>query len=169
MKRELTKYGDRVLREPAQEVPLPDEDLQTLIEEMFNIMYREKGVGLAAPQIGLNIQLAVVDIGRRDFERLVLINPVIVSKEGECVAEEGCLSIPGISGSVKRSREIIVETSDTAGTRRAVRCSGLLARAVEHEIDHLNGVLVIDRISTVERSLLSSKLKKLRKKVRGES
>ena len=168
MERELTKYGSAVLREPTKEVPLPDEGLQDLIDGMFEIMYREKGVGLAAPQIGLSMRLAVIDLARRDVERLVLINPVVISKDGECVADEGCLSIPGITGSVKRSKEITVETSDPAGNRRTVECAGLLARAVEHEMDHLNGVLVIDRMGAVERSLLSSKLKKLRKKLRGK-
>lgn len=168
MERELTKYGSAVLREPAKEVPLPAEGLQDLIDEMFGIMYREKGVGLAAPQIGLNMKLAVIDLARRDVDRLVLINPVVISKDGECVAEEGCLSIPGIAGSVKRAKEIAVETSDPAGNRRTVKCTGLLARVVEHEMDHLNGVLVIDRMGAVERSLLSSKLKKLRKKLWGK-
>jgi len=169
MKKELTTYGQTVLSRRMKEVVLPDETLSGLIDEMFDIMYREKGIGLAAPQIGLDMKLAVIDIGRRDVERLVLINPMIISRKGECVAEEGCLSIPGVSGNVMRSREVVVETWDTAGNRRTMKCVGLLARAVEHELDHLDGLLIIDRMSTVERSLMSSKLKKLKKKASRKS
>ena len=163
MSREIITYGEPILRKPANEVVLPNEGLEELIEEMFQIMYKEKGIGLAAPQIGLDMRLAVIDIGREDVEKLVLINPKVVSREGECIAEEGCISVPGITGNVRRSREVVIETSDPAGNRRTVRCPGMLARTVEHEIDHLDGILIMDKMSTVEKSLLSSKLRKLRK------
>jgi peptide deformylase len=131
---------------------------------MFECLYREAGVGLAAPQVGLSQRIFVVDLADEGSERVkrAFVNPVIVSREGTMVGEEGCLSIPGIRADVKRAARVVVEAVDENGTPFRLEAEGLLSRAIQHETDHLDGVLFIDRLSPIHRKLLEGKLKKLR-------
>jgi len=159
-------YGDDVLRRKSAEIPEVTPELATLAENMFETMYYHEGLGLAAPQVGIPIRLVIIDAPGEDTGRRVLINPVI-SEAGETVIlEEGCLSFPEIAALVERAGELTVEFTTLAGKRKKQRVSGVLAQAVQHEIDHLDGVLLVDRMGAARKALLSGKLRKLRR--RGE-
>jgi peptide deformylase len=167
MIRKIVKYGDPVLEtpcDPVEEFKTPE--LDRLIADMFETMYDAKGVGLAAPQIGLSKRLTVIDCscGEDEDEKLVLINPRIVAAEGEQVGEEGCLSIPGFREDVKRPLRVKVHAQDTQGDWIEVEGEDLLARAICHENDHLNGILFLQHISSLKRELIKRKIRKLRKK-----
>jgi peptide deformylase len=167
MIRKIVKYGDPVLEtpcDPVEEFNTPD--LDQLISDMFETMYDAKGVGLAAPQIGLSRRLTVIDCsaGEDKGERLVLINPRIVEAEGEQIGEEGCLSIPGFRENVKRPFRVKAHAQDAKGQWYEVEGDELLARAICHENDHLNGVLFLQHISPLKRELIKRKIRKLRKK-----
>jgi peptide deformylase len=167
MIRKIVKYGDPVLEtpcDPVEEFKTPE--LEKLIEDMFETMYDAKGVGLAAPQIGLSKRLTVIDCscGEDEDEKLVLINPRIVAAEGEQVGEEGCLSIPGFREDVKRPLRVKVHAQDTQGDWIEVEGEELVARAICHENDHLNGILFLQHISSLKRELIKRKVRKLRKK-----
>jgi peptide deformylase len=167
MIRKIVKYGDPVLEtpcDPVEEFKTPE--LEKLIEDMFETMYDAKGVGLAAPQIGLSKRLTVIDCscGEDEDEKLVLINPRIVAAEGEQVGEEGCLSIPGFREDVKRPLRVKVHAQDTQGDWIEVEGEELVARAICHENDHLNGILFLQHISSLKRELIKRKIRKLRKK-----
>ena len=161
---ELRYYGDPVLRRRAEPVESVTPEILALVEDMFECMYRERGVGLAAPQVGVSLRVFVVDVEGDGGERtkLALINPVMRRKEGSVVAEEGCLSIPGIRADVKRHREVLFEGLGEDGKPMAVPGTGLLARALQHELDHLDGILFIDRLSAIRRKLLEAKLARTR-------
>ena len=162
--RSLHVLGSPVLREHAKPVKTVDEDVRQLVEDLFETMRAAKGVGLAANQLGVARRVAVVDVGDEDPPPLALINPVIVERsEEEETAEEGCLSIPEIFGDVDRSAGIVVEALDLAGKPFRVEATGYKARAIQHEIDHLDGILFLDHLSAVKRNLLLSKWKKSRK------
>jgi peptide deformylase len=150
-----------VLRQRADEVPAVTDEIRDLVADLFDTMYAAEGIGLAANQVGLAQRVAVVDAG--DHPRIVLINPVIVEQEGEDRAEEGCLSIPDLFGDVDRSLRIVVETTLLDGTRERYELADLPARAVQHEIDHLDGVLFLDHVGVLKRRMLLKKWKKLRK------
>ena len=153
-------YPAEVLRERAGEVKNISGETKSLVDDMAQTMYAYEGIGLAAPQVGVSERVIVFDVG----EGLVsLINPVILEKEGEESFEEGCLSLPGIKTEVKRARKILVRGVDVDGKERELEVGGLLARVILHEVDHLDGVLFIDRISTIRRRLLEGKIRKLRK------
>ena len=153
-------YPAEVLRERAGEVKNISGETKSLVDDMAQTMYAYEGIGLAAPQVGVSERVIVFDVG----EGLVsLINPVILEKEGEESFEEGCLSLPGIKTEVKRARKILVRGVDVDGKERELEVGGLLARVILHEVDHLDGVLIIDRISTIRRRLLEGKIRKLRK------
>ena len=162
---EIKKFGCPTLKEEASEIGAVDEDVQTLIDRMFATMYAAEGIGLAAPQVGVSQRLLVLDVRPSDPSRtaMALINPKIVEATGEIVGEEGCLSMPGVVGDVKRASDIGVEAIDREGTPVTIVASGIEARALQHEIDHLDGVLVIERFSTIRRNLLRSQLRKIRK------
>lgn len=167
MIRKIVKYGDPVLEtpcDPVEEFKTPE--LEKLVADMFETMYDAKGVGLAAPQIGLSKRLTVIDCscGEDEDEKLVLINPRIVAAEGEQVGEEGCLSIPGFREDVKRPLRVKVHAQDTQGDWMEVEGEELLARAICHENDHLNGILFLQHISSLKRELIKRKIRKLRKK-----
>jgi len=154
-------YPAPVLRGRAEEVKEIGEETKSLVENMSETMYTYKGIGLAAPQVGIPQRVITFDVG----EGLVsLINPLILEEEGEEVFEEGCLSLPGIRTDVKRAKRILVKGMDLDGNERELEVSGLLARVILHEVDHLNGTLIIDRVSTIRRRLLEGKIRKLRKK-----
>ena len=160
---ELRYYGDPVLRRRAEPVESVTPEIRALVEDMFECMYRERGVGLAAPQVGVPLRVFVVDVEGDGGERtkLALINPVMRRKEGSVVAEEGCLSIPGIRADVKRYREVLFEGLGEDGKPMAVPGTGLLARALQHELDHLDGVLFLDRLRGIKRELIVRRIRKL--------
>ncbi|MGQ9616994.1 MAG: peptide deformylase [Spirochaetota bacterium] len=164
--KELTvlKYPDPRLRRKAEQVVCLDKELEDLIKTMFRIMKDEEGIGLAAPQVGVSQRVIVVSLENRGFERLALINPVIqwLSKEKDFV-EEGCLSIPDVRADVERSVDAVVKGMVKSGRMVEITAHGLLARVLQHEIDHLNGVLFIDRLDEEERKRVAGELKSLEK------
>lgn len=157
-------YGDKILREKALPIEQITDVERKLAEDMLVTMYAlPNGVGLAAPQVGVLKRLVVIDMNREDLSSkpLVLINPEIQTLEGEVTVEEGCLSIPDVSADVKRAEKAVVTALDLDGGQIEVTGENLLARALQHEIDHLNGVLFIDHVSGLKRPLLLTKLRKL--------
>ena len=161
----IVKYGDPILEKPTLPVKKFDGELEQLAEDMFASMYAAQGVGLAAPQIGLHLRMAVVDVtgGKNPEAKLVLANPEIIHAEGEKREEEGCLSIPGFRGYVLRPQFVTVRAQNAKGESFEIRGEDLLARAFCHEIDHLNGILFIQHLSMLKRDLIKRKIKKLRK------
>jgi peptide deformylase len=153
--------GDRVLRRPAKRIAKIDEEVRKLIRQMLQTMYSENGIGLAAPQVGIDKQLIVIDCepDKPDALPLVLIDPIIKSYGTEiCSAEEGCLSIPGVYLDVTRPAVIEVSYKDEYGKLQTLKADGLLARAIQHEMDHLNGVMFVDRVEN--NIALNEELKK---------
>jgi peptide deformylase len=161
----IVKYGEAVLELRAAPITKFDEELARLTEDMFESMYAAQGVGLAAPQIGLGLHLAVIDVtsGKNPEAKLVLANPEIIHMEGEQREEEGCLSLPGFRGHVLRPKFVTVRAQNVLGEWYEMRGEGLLARAMCHETDHLNGILFIQHLSMLRRDLIKRKIKKLRK------
>src|SRR5438046_2929048 len=161
----IVKYGDPILEKPGAPVKKVDAELEELAEDMFASMYAAQGVGLAAPQIGLSIRLAVVDVtgGKNPEAKIVLANPEIIHAEGEVREEEGCLSIPGFRGYVMRPQFVTIKAQNAKGEPFEIRGENLLARAFCHEIDHLNGILFLQHLSMLKRDLIRRKIKKLRK------
>ena len=162
---QLRYYGDAVLRKRAEAVSEVTEAEQQLAEQMLETLYATgNGIGLAATQVGILKRLIIVDIGEEDDETyvpLVLFNPELLSFDGEIIVEEGCLSIPDVTAEVKRPEIIVVEGLDVQNKPIRIEADGLLARVLQHEIDHLNGVLFIDRISGLKRQLLKEELLKI--------
>lgn len=140
---QIVKIGDPVLREVAKEVPKITPNIIKLLGNMADTLKEANGVGLAAPQIGISKRVVVVDVGKGVIE---LINPVIIAQEGKEVDAEGCLSVPGIEGEVVRAKKVTVEALNRSGEKFTVTGEGLLARAFQHEIDHLDGVLFVDKM-----------------------
>jgi len=162
--RTLHLLGSPVLRQQSAAVARVDDAVRQLVDDLLETMRAAKGVGLAANQIGVARRIAVVDIGEEDPPLLVLINPVILERSDESeTAEEGCLSIPDIFGDVERHAHVVVEALDRDGTKFRAEAKGYKARAIQHEIDHLDGILFLDHLSAVKRSLLLAKWKKSRK------
>ncbi len=161
----IVKFTNPVLETPTKPVEKFDEELQTLVADMFESMYAAQGVGLAAPQIGISRRLAVIDVtsGKNPEGKIVCVNPQITHTEGEQREEEGCLSVPGFRGHVLRPRFVTVRAQDATGKEFEMRGEGLLARAFCHEIDHLNGVLFITHLSLLKRDLIKRKIRKMRK------
>ncbi len=172
----IVKYGDKVLREKSRPVTSVTPALRKLAEDMIETMHAAEGVGLAAQQVGRREALFVVDVPpecMKDLEvrafnapirmPLVAFNPVILASEGSQRDTEGCLSFPGMSGSVTRPFEVTLSSLDIDGNPQVVNARGLLARAILHEFDHLNGVLYVDHLSAVEKLTMAGKLKKLAK------
>ena len=161
----IVKYGDPILEKPTTAVKNFDTELEQLIEDMFASMYAAQGVGLAAPQIGRGLRLAVIDVtaGKNPEAKIVLANPEIIHAEGEKREEEGCLSIPGFRGYVIRPQFVTVKAQNAKGESFEIRGEDLLARAFCHEIDHLNGTLFIQHLSMLKRDLIKRKIKKLKK------
>jgi peptide deformylase len=160
----LRFYGDPILRMKARHVESFDAELERQAEKMFEIMYENEGLGLAGNQVGLLLRLIVLDVPLDEENRFIsaLANPVILERlGGEEVAEEGCLSIPEVRAEVSRFDALRVEALSLKGEKRTFEARGLLARAIQHEIDHLDGVLFIDRLSSVKRKLLEGRLKQV--------
>lgn len=165
MLRPIVKYGAHALQIPAAPVETFDEELQRLIDDMIETMYAAPGVGLAAPQVGISKQVSVIDIsaGKRGGDVLVLINPVFVERDGMQLEEEGCLSVPGFSATVPRPARAVVRALDRHGKERVVEGTGLLARALQHEIDHLDGRLFLERLRGIKRDIILRKVRKLQR------
>jgi peptide deformylase len=164
----LHLLGSPVLRQRAAPVETVDDGVRRLVDDLFETMYAAKGVGLAANQVGVARRVAVVDVGHETAQPLVLINPRVVRHaEGTDVAEEGCLSIPEVFGDVERPTAVVLEAVDRDGQPYRLETEGYQARAIQHEIDHLDGVLFLDHLSAVKRGLLLSKWKRLRKGEKG--
>lgn len=166
--RNLHLLGSPVLRQRAQPVSPADPDIRELVDDLFETMRAAKGVGLAANQVGVAQRVAVVDVGEEFGPPLVLINPRIVEAgEEDDSAEEGCLSIPDVYSDVRRPVSIVLEALDRDARPYRITVTGFKARAVQHEIDHLDGILFLDRLSAVRRGLLMAKWKRLRKGMTG--
>jgi peptide deformylase len=159
----IVKYGDPVLEKPAAKVTEFDDKLKKLVEDMFESMYEAQGVGLAAPQIGISLHLSVIDTSfKEDPEaKLVLVNPEILSVEGKQDGAEGCLSIPDFRENLARGKKVTIRAQDVNGTWYEKTGEDLLARAFQHEIDHLNGTLYIHRLSSLKRDMMRRKIKRL--------
>jgi peptide deformylase len=157
----IVKFGDTILEKPGAPIKKFDAELEQLAEDMFASMYAAQGVGLAAPQIGKSLRIAVVDVtgGKNPEAKIVLANHA----EGEVREEEGCLSVPGFRGYVLRPQFVTVKAQNARGETFEIRGENLLARAFCHEIDHLNGVLFLQHLSMLKRDLIKRKIKKLRK------
>lgn len=159
----IVKYPDPVLAKKAAAVTAFDKDLTKLADDMFESMYAAEGIGLAAPQIGVLKRVTVIDVsfGKDPKDKLVLVNPEITSRAGRQVEEEGCLSLPEIRDKVVRDGTVTVRAQDVKGEWFEIDGEELLSRAFQHEIDHLDGVLFIDRLSRLKRDLTIRKIKKL--------
>lgn len=141
--RQLRYSEDPILRKKSREISEISDRIKTLIDDMAETMYENEGVGLAAPQVGVLRRVVVIDVGEELFK---LINPEIIEVEGESIDYEGCLSVPGTSGKVKRPEKVKIKYLDISGNEKEMEGTGLLARAMCHEIDHLNGILFIDKV-----------------------
>ncbi len=161
----MVKWPEPVLARRGDEVTVFDDALKQLVDEMFESMYLAQGIGLAAPQIAISKRITVIDVSFRKnpSDKIALINPEIVHAEGKQVEEEGCLSLPEIREKVVRASKVRVKAQDVTGKWFEVEGEELLARALQHEIDHLDGVLFIDRISRLKRELVLRKIRKMQK------
>jgi peptide deformylase len=155
--RHLHILGSPVLRRRSEEIGTPDDEVRRLVDDMFETMDAAKGIGLAANQVGVARRVAVVDV---DGDRFAMIDPVIVETEGGATAEEGCLSIPDIYGDVARPERVVIEATDPDGNRYHKDATGLKARAIQHEIDHLDGILFLDHLSLIRRQMLLARWKR---------
>ena len=159
----IVKFGNPVLEKPSEKVTVFDEELKKLVDDMFESMYAARGVGLAAPQIGISRRIAVVDVTFKEDPdaKLVLINPEIIHKHGRHSQSEGCLSIPDFRENVSRAQEVTIRAQDLTGQVFEKTGDDLLARAFQHETDHLNGKLYISHISALKRDLIKRKIRKM--------
>ncbi len=163
MIRPILKYGVAELETESTPITRFDQEIKTLAEDMLETMYSAPGIGLAAPQVGVNLRLMVIDItgGEEQGHQIVFTNPEITEQEGTQEAEEGCLSVPGFTAVVERSSKVHVVGQDLEGNPQELDAEGLLARVVCHEIDHLDGILYLDRTSVLKRDLIKRKIRKL--------
>ena len=159
---EIKKYPDKILKEKTAFIDNLDSDMQRIIDNMIETMYASRGIGLAANQVGISKRLCVIDTSMREEKKplIVVINPIIIGKEGKEEAEEGCLSVPGFLPTIKRSANVILKAIDREGKPLEIEATGLLARVFQHEIDHLDGLLIIDRISPIKREFFKKRYKK---------
>src|SRR5438128_1043061 len=163
MIRPILKYGDITLHERARAVDAVTPDIQRLVDDMIETMYAAPGVGLAAPQVGAALRIFVVDIsvGRDPVGLLTLINPEFLERDGVQLEEEGCLSVPGFNATVVRPSRVVIKGLDRDGNTQQHEGTGLLARAFQHEMDHLDGTLFVDLLRGLKRDLIVRKIKKL--------
>lgn len=162
MIRPIVKYGDPVLARKAEPVAEITDDIRQLIDDMIETMYAAPGVGLAAPQIGVPLRVCVIDIsgGRRGGQVITLVNPEFVERTGMQLEEEGCLSVPGYNATVARPERAVVRGLNREGEEVTIEGTGLLARALQHELDHLDGTLFLSRLRGLPRDLIIRKIKK---------
>lgn len=165
MIREIVKFPDPVLQQRAEPVTEFDADLRTLVDDMFESMYAAQGIGLAAPQVGISKRLTVLDLSFKEKpeDKIVLVNPEIIHREGKQYEEEGCLSLPDIRDKVRRAAKVKVRAQDLEGKWFEMEGEELLSRAFQHEIDHLDGILFIFRVSGLKRDLILRRIRKLQK------
>jgi peptide deformylase len=162
---EIVKYPDPILAKTGEKVTEFGPELATLVEDMFDSMYAAQGIGLAAPQIGISKQITIIDVSfnEKPEDKIVLINPEIIDREGKQLEEEGCLSLPDIREKVHRASWCKVRAQNVKGKWFEVDGDELLARALQHEIDHLHGILFIDHLSRLKRDLVLRRIRKLQK------
>jgi peptide deformylase len=163
MIRPILRYGDQVLHQVAAPVAGLTNDVERIIDDMIDTMYAAPGVGLAAPQIGVPLRIFVVDlsVGREPDGLMVMVNPTFVEREGMQLEEEGCLSVPDFNATVVRPARAVVRGLDRMGTEYQREGTGLLARAFQHEMDHLDGTLFVDRLRGIKRDMILRKIRKL--------
>jgi peptide deformylase len=164
MIRPILRYGDRGLHDRAADVTVFDESLNRLIDDMIATMYAAPGIGLAATQIGVPLRVFVVDlsVGRRNGELIVMVNPEFVTREGTQLEEEGCLSAPGFNATVLRPQRAVLKGLTRDGVEQTIEGRDLLARAFQHEMDHLDGIVFIDRLRGIKRDMIVRKMQKLK-------
>jgi peptide deformylase len=165
MLRPILRYGEHPLHKAAVPVPVVDAHVQQLVDDMVETMYAAPGVGLAATQIGVALRVFVVDIsvGHNPADLLVMINPVFVERDGMQLEEEGCLSVPGFNATVVRPARVVLKGLDRSGAERTVEGRNLLARAFQHEMDHLEGKVFVDRLRGIKKDLIVRKIHKLKR------
>ncbi len=165
MIRPILRYGEHGLHETAASVTAFDDQLQRLIDDMVETMYAAPGIGLAATQVGVPLRVIVIDlsVGRKAEDLIIMVNPQFVSRDGTQLEDEGCLSAPGFNATVVRPAKAVVKGLDRYGQEVTVEAEGLLARAFQHELDHLEGVVFIDRLRGIKRDLIVRRIQKLRK------
>ncbi len=163
MIRPIVKFPDPILQQPSEPVTVFDQELARLVDDMFESMYYAHGIGLAAPQIGVNKRITVIDLSNKanPEEKLLLINPEIIFREGKQFSEEGCLSLPEIREKVSRASKVKVRAQNVTGKWFEMEAEELLSRCFQHEIDHLDGILFLFRISGLKRDLLLRKIRKM--------
>ena len=165
MLRPILRLGDSILGEPARPVETITPEIETLIDDMIETMYAAPGIGLAAPQVGVSLQIFVIDLslGKDPAALHAMINPQFVERDGMQLEEEGCLSVPGFTATVARPKRVVVEGLNRHGEKYRLEGTGLLARALQHEVDHLHSCLFVDRLRGISRDLILRKIKKLSK------
>jgi peptide deformylase len=165
MLRPILRYGERPLHTPAAPVTRFDDELRRLIDDMIETMYAAPGIGLAAPQVGVPLRVFVVDlsVGRDRAQLITLVNPEFVQREGTQLEEEGCLSLPGFNATVLRPSRVVIQGLDREENRQTFEGTGLLARAFQHEMDHLDGRLFVDRLRGIKRDVIVRKIQKLQR------
>ncbi len=164
MVREILIWPDPVLKQKSKPVAKVDDSIRTLVKDMFETMYASEGVGLAAPQVGVLQRVIVLDTtpSQPESRPMVMINPELIGLEGKTTYAEACLSIPGESEDVERAAIVTVKFLDVDGQEQTLRCDGLLAIAVQHETDHLNGIVYVDHVSTLKREFIRKRMKRVR-------
>ena len=165
MLRPILRLGDSILSETARPVEVITPEIETLIDDMIETMYAAPGIGLAAPQVGVALRIFVLDlsVGRDPAALHVMVNPEFVERDGMQLEEEGCLSVPGFTSTVARPKRVVVKGLNRQGESQTLEGTGLMARALQHEIDHLNGCLFVDRLRGISKDLIVRKIKKLAK------
>jgi peptide deformylase len=163
--RPILRLGDSILTEPTRPVEAITPEIETLIDDMIETMYAAPGIGLAAPQVGVSLKIFVIDLslGKDPSALHTMINPQFVEREGMQLEEEGCLSVPGFNATVARPQRVVVKGLNRHGEEYTVEGTGLMARALQHEMDHLNQCLFVDRLRGISRDLIVRKIKKLKK------
>lgn len=163
MLRPILKYGDTTLHDPARPVEAITADIDRLVDDMIETMYAAPGIGLAAPQVGVPLRIFVVDlsVGRDPQGLIVMINPEIVAVDGMQLEDEGCLSVPGFNATVVRPSKVVMRALDRQGTAFEKEGTALLARAFQHEMDHLDGTLFVDRLRGIKRDMIVRRIRKL--------
>jgi peptide deformylase len=166
MIRPILRYPAPILHQKAVEVPAVTPDVAALIDDLVQTMHGASGVGLAAPQVGLSERVFVIDlsVGKSPGDLIALVNPTFVRRDGMQLEEEGCLSVPGFHATVARPLHVVIRGLDRSGQERTIEAHGLLARALQHEMDHLDGILFIDRLKPVQRRLILRRIERLRQR-----
>jgi peptide deformylase len=165
MIRPILRYGEQPLHQQAADVTAFDDQFQRLVDDMIETMYAAPGIGLAATQVGVTLRVFVADIsaGRDPQGLLVMVNPSFVEREGMQLEDEGCLSVPGFNATVVRPSRVVVRGLDRYGHEQTIEAKALLARAVQHEVDHLDGIVFVDRLRGIKRDLIVRRIQKLKR------